>query len=374
MMDVDLLVVGGGISGLTHAYKYLKKHPGAKLLLIEKARVLGGRCRQLKFGGMLVPGGAGVGRLPKDKNLYNLVKELTGEDPFSFKPVIDYHKVKPVDILDIIEELKKVRHGAKKEETFEQFFIRVKGKKSWEEFCAAAGYTDFAGLNVKDALYNYGFDDVVTSEKKFFVPWNKMVDLLESKIIEMGGKVEKGIKTESVIGFGKVELSNGVQVSYKDYILCVPPKVIRESNLMLMLNSDMRNYLWHIRANPFCYVYAIVDMEKSKEFVEKIKTYTVVPAPIQKIIPMSAERGIYMMCYADNKSATYLKNYIKTPADLEKLVQDMLDLEVKIKSIKMCYWDVGTHYRDEHIAYKNYKHLKGEAFALNQGWTNGGLS
>ena len=371
-MEVDLLIVGGGISGLTQAYKHLKKQPGSSVLLLEKSRILGGRCRQIKFGGMLVPGGAGVGRLPKDRALYNLVHELTGEKPHVFETVVNYYKVKQVDIAAIVEDLKKKKQ-AKEDENFEAFFVRVNGQKAWDEFCAAAGYTDFAGLNVSDALYNYGFDDVVAGEKKFFVPWNMLVDILEKRISELGGKIMPGTKIQSMAGFGKVELSDGTQVTYKDYILCVPPKSIRESNLMGLLNSDMREYVTHVRGNPFCYVYAVLDTEKSGKFMQMFKTYTVVNPPMQKIIPMSPEHGVYMMCYADNQSADYLKKHIKTAADLEHLVKRVLDVDVKIKGIKISYWEAGTHYRDEHIGYKNYKHLKGEAFALNQGWTNGGL-
>lgn len=367
---MDLLIVGGGISGLTHAYKYLKKHAGARVLVVEKSRVLGGRCRQIKFGGIWVPGGAGVGRLPKDRALFNLVKELTGEAPYVFKTTVNYYKVQPIDLLGVVEELKSVAKGA--QESFEEFFVRMKGKKTWTDFCSTAGYTDFAGLNVRDALYNYGFDDVVSGEKKFYVPWNKVVDLLETKIQDMGGKIMTGTTINSIVKDGVVELTNGTHVAFKDYMLCVPPKAIRNSQLINLLTLEMRDYIRHVKGQPFCYVYAMLDVERSREFVERFKSYTVVPAPMQKIIPMSRE-GVYMICYSDNQSADYLKKHIKNPQDLEDLVKTKLGLEVKIKSMKVVYWDAGTHYRDEHVMYKNYKHLKGEAFALNQGWTNGGL-
>lgn len=366
-MEYDLLIVGGGISGLTHAYKYLKKNERSKVLLIEKLRILGGRCRQITFGGIWVPGGAGVGRLPKDRNLCNLVTELTGKKPFVFQTKLEYYKVAQVDILGVVGELKKEKAG--EGENFEEFFVRVRGRGAWNEFCAAAGYTDFAGLNVKDALYNYGFDDVVAGEKKFYVPWNMLVDLLEAKILEMGGQIKKGIVISKIEERGEVELSDGINVKYKDYILCVPPKAIRETNLMMLLNHEMQDYIWHVRGQAFCYVYAVVD---SREFAEKFKTYTIVPTPMQKIIPMGKE-GVYMICYSDNQSANYLKSHLKKEQDLEDLVKSKLGLEVKVKKMRVVYWDVGTHYRNEHVVFKNYKHLKGEAFALNQGWTNGGL-
>ena len=38
-----------------------------------------------------------------------------------------------------------------------------------------------------------------------------------------------------------------------------------------------------------------------------IKGYTIGPGPLQKIIPMDASKGVYMIAYSDNANATFLK-------------------------------------------------------------------
>lgn len=372
-MKVDLLIIGGGMSGLVHAYNNKNK----SILLIEKNKELGGRARQFLFGNTLLPGGAGIGRLSKDRALYNLIKELTGEEPYKFKSNIQYYGVEPIDMETILKDLENEFNKDNKstKETFKEFFIRIKGEKIWKAFCNTAGYTDFQYLNVKDAIYNYGFKDTYGNDTKFSVPWNKIIDILEEKIKSNGGNIMTETTVKKIINKNKVILSNETEVEFNNYLLCTPPSAIVKTSLKYLLNPEVLNYVSHIKGQHFCYLYAKIDIQKSQEFVNTFKTYTVVPQPLQTVIPMDPQNGIYMIGYADNENALYLKNIIKKKSKrlLQQLVEEVLGMKIIIKDYKLSYWNEGTHYRDKYIDYKNYSHLKGEAFALNQGWTNGGL-
>ena len=83
----DIIIIGGGISGLYSAYKILQMAPETKLLVLEryKKRWLGGRMGNEMFQGTMVVNGAGVGRKEKDYLLIDLLKKL--KIPYSEFPV-----------------------------------------------------------------------------------------------------------------------------------------------------------------------------------------------------------------------------------------------------------------------------------------------
>jgi hypothetical protein len=125
-----------------------------------------------------------------------------------------------------------------------------------------------------------------------------------------------------------------------------------------------------------------------------VTNYTIVPGPLQKIIPMDINKGIYMIAYSDNTNALLQKNYLKNTPDNRNLYCDLIEGslgipkgELKILSIKDYYWPIGTHYyeplkspfknRNEFI-YKaqhpeNGMIVVGEVVSKDQGWTEGAL-
>jgi hypothetical protein len=123
-----------------------------------------------------------------------------------------------------------------------------------------------------------------------------------------------------------------------------------------------------------------------------VPTYTVVMGPLQKIIPMSLEKGVYMIAYSDNKSAELLKDHLKNTATNRQFFCDLLEhtLNIPNKTLKITalldfYWPVGTHYytpmepsrRTEFIHAIQHPQpnmlVVGEVVAANQGWTEGAL-
>lgn len=336
-----LLVIGGGITGLSYAYD----HPDS--IIIENKK-LGGRVNQIYFDNKLVPSGAGIGRWPKDKKLWNLMKKLNIKTYF-FDTKIDYYKVDTnIDILKTIEFLKtkKIKH-----DNFKDFFVAHLGHETFEKFVNKVGYSDYLKLNPYDALYNYGFEDTCTDYKKFYVAWNEIISKLSHQNIIYGDI--KYIDKHKVI-------VNDQEIYYDTLKICIPPADILKSPIYDILSPKLKDYVSHIHGQSFCYVYA-----KIKNF--PFKTYTVVPPPFQKIIPFGDD--IYMLAYCDNDNAEVMKN--KTRKQLEKLCEHTLNIKIKIEKFKIIYWKNGTHYRT--TKYMKTRLLKGEAYALNQGWTNGGL-
>ena len=138
-------------------------------------------------------------------------------------------------------------------------------------------------------------------------------------------------------------------------------------------------------------MYAKFNKESAELLKGLISNYTILKTPLQKIIPINAEKGIYMIAYSDNKSALYLKKYIvNTHLNREmfcRLLDDALGVKLKITAIRSYYWAEGTHYydplpdnfknREEFL--RSVQHpqenlaVVGEAVSIHQGWVEGAL-
>jgi spermidine dehydrogenase len=105
----DLIVVGGGISGLAAAHFFLKRHPSARVLILDNHDDFGGHAKRNEFrpGGRLLLANGGTWSIespfPYSAEAHGLLSEL-GVDP----PALDkayahpelYHGLKPAVFFD----------------------------------------------------------------------------------------------------------------------------------------------------------------------------------------------------------------------------------------------------------------------------------
>ena len=139
-----------------------------------------------------------------------------------------------------------------------------------------------------------------------------------------------------------------------------------------------------IQGQPFLLLYAKFSKPSIPIIANYIKGFTICMPPINKVIPINPDDGIYIISYCDNTNAMKLKPYIKNKKYMCKLFKDTINIkeDIKILALHHYYWENGTHYYKPHnitdFRNKILNPMKnmlvvGEMVAEKQGWINGTL-
>lgn len=405
----DVVIVGAGVAGLYAAYTLRKRHPTIKFIVLEKSPrgEIGGRVATEMFYDVRIALGAGVGREDTNPLLLQLCRELGIHLDPSHKAVVDYssgiiaklsHKNPRVWYLNAIKELRRAYRADKpraSRETFRQFATRVLGSESYKTFVLVSGYSDYEQADVFETLYNYGLDDNTGGWPQIRIPW---AELLQALIAAVG---PTNIRTSTeVLGISESESesessSNVFSVSTKSGVLAARHVIVAttiDGIRRLVPNHPKHKDVYdNIHGQPFLRVYAKFDKASAALLSSGgyIQHYTVVEGPLQKIIPISPEKGVYMIAYCDNANALELRDTSKTV--FAALVEKALGIapgSLKILGLREVFWRTGTHFfgplpprfktrrefLDEarHPGAPNLA-VVGEAVSTYQGWVEGAL-
>lgn len=377
----DVIIVGAGMAGLYMAYNLRKRCPHMKLLVLEANRHLGGRAGNAKFFSSKVVTGAGIGRKSKDKLLHNLIHELgLTSNEFPFQP--DNKLENKLDIMKVFRYLKRnYRSSGDSGKTFRQFATDVLGSSLYRRFIQSSGYSDYENEDAFQTLHHYGMDDNACCWTGFTVPWSELIDKMADVIGHRSIKTSAPVKSISCDEEG-------------NFIVKTPRRKYRSSRLVLATTiSQIRRLLPsfpiydHIKSQSFLRLYGKFSRDSAQILKDHIEKYTIVNGPLQKIIPIDREKGIYMMAYNDNRHAETVYRHIDDLEWLAKQMQKALHIPTKLSlvRVKPFYWREGTHYYAPGVGRESRKFLRnaqfpypglyvvGEAVSLNQGWVEGAL-
>jgi len=393
-MIYDIIIIGSGMGGLYTAYNIKKMSPTTTFLILEKYKKqwVGGRASNDMFYGTEIVTGAGIGRVKKDKLLRSLLDELNLETP-EFTNNNQYSKL--VTQLDIKNIMNYLRDEYKKYKgppvTFKTFAKNVLGYKTYTKFLIAVGYTDYEKEDAYETLNSYGMEDNVCCLKAFHVPWQKMVMKLASNIGETHFKFSNNVSNITKIQEEPchflVETEKGIKYMCNKVIVATTITSIRK-----LLPKPIYN---DIEGQPFLRLYGKFTKSSISIMNEYVKGYTCLPGPLQKIIPINPDTGVYMIAYNDNNNAIALKDNLENTKENRYMYCELLEKSLGIPNnslhliaIKDFYWHVGTHYykplnqklykdRDEFIDIAQHPEkgilVVGEVVSKNQGWTEGAL-
>ena len=391
----DIIIIGSGMSGLYSAYNIKKYSSETSFLILEKYKKnwIGGRTSNEMFYGTEIVTGAGIGRKKKDKLLYKLLHHFNLSTPeYTVNPQKS-DLIDGVNINEIVKHLKKEYHNYKnKQLTFKEFGIDVLGEEEYKKFIISAGYTDYENEDVFETLYYYGIEDNACCWKAFHVPWRKLVLKLYNHIganhFRFSNDVIKITKTQEHPCRFSINTEAGIQYLCNKVIIGTTIDTVRKLFPKYPIYDD-------IQGQPFLRLYAKLSKKSIPIMKEYVKGFIFVPGPLQKIISMDEENGVYMIAYNDNNNTNILKKHLKNTKENRELYEILLEKSlgipkdsIHIIAIKDFYWPIGTHYykplnkelyssREEFIEKAQHPEkgilVVGEAVSRNQGWTEGAL-
>jgi hypothetical protein len=393
----DIIIVGAGLSGLYSAYNIKKMDPSKKFLILEsnKKQYIGGRVGNEDFYGVPIVVGAGVGRKNTDKLLIKLLNELE----IDFKPyklLMNYSSLikEPLNVKNCLNKLRESykKLPNKTSLTFKQFAKPILGNENYNKFLVSSGYTDYEQEDIYEVL-NYGeMEDNSPGWTALDIHWSTLINSLCNQIgyknIKTSNKVEKITKLNLNPCLFEIITDKGIKYHSNKVIVATRISTVQK----LLPSFPIYN---KIHGQPFLYVYAKFTKKSSEIMKQYVPYYTIVPGPLQKMIPFDYSKGIYMIAYSDNKNATFLNNHVENievnRQFFERSVEKSLAIQpnsLKIISIKHFYWPIGTHYyepldknqfksREEFIYEAQHPEkcmlVVGEAVSRKQGWTEGAL-
>jgi hypothetical protein len=391
----DVIIIGSGIAGLYAAYNIKKKSPTTTFLVLEKHKKewIGGRTSNETFYDTEIVTGAGVGRKAKDKLLLKLVREI-GLDVCEYDIKPNYsHTIHTININEAFNTLKSALQKYKGPPiTFKNFAINILGKDKYKQFLVTNGYTDYENEDVYETIYNYGMEDNNFTWTAFQIHWKTLVNKLEKFIgvnnFKFSNNVNKVTKIQDVPCVFLVQTDKG------NTYLCNKIIVAGTINTIKQLFPKKSIYN-EIDAQPFLRLYAKFSKSSISIMDNYVKGLTITNFPLQKIVPVNKEKGVYMIAYCDNKSATTLSKHLENNEDNRelycRLVEKSLGIPndtLNIIAIKDFYWKTGTHYfkpLDKKIYPNREKFIEkaqnpekgilivGEVVSKNHGWTEGAL-
>lgn len=397
----DIIIVGAGIAGLYSAYQILKQSPDTSILILESGsrQEIGGRMGNDLFYGASVVKGAGVGRKKTDVLLASLLKEL-GIKTFEFTV---NHQFSPliqdqvVDVNQTVAFLRKIYKSKSLNQTqnpiqkFKEFATEHLGERLYHQFVLSTGYTDYEDADVYSVLYLYQMDNNASGWTAFHLNWSDLIDQLKTRVGPHRIKTGQHVASIHYHDCKFDVLTTNKQTVFQAKKVIVATRI----DTVKRLFPGMPVYK-QIQGQPFLYVYAKFNKESAALLKQRVPTYTVVEPPLQKIIPMNADKGVYMIAYADNQNATRLKPYLDETREsnkryFERQMERALGLNTNtlhIIAFTSYYWKIGTHYC-EPLDPTNYRNLQqmlnraqhpvpgilvvGEAVSAHQGWTEGAL-
>lgn len=394
----DIIIIGSGLAGLYSAYN-LTKLSTKSFLILEKnpKKWIGGRANNDEYYGTNIVTGAGIGRTHKDKILYDLANELeVPTSTFTVNP--NYSRlIKKVDVKKIIEILQNVYKKYKpdnpnKHLIFSKFAKSILGEELYKQFIITLGYTDYENADIYETLYHYGIDDDICCYEGFSLSWKNLVEKLFQAIgpehFKFNSMVVKITNIKENPCMYSIETDKGVKYYSNKIIIAGTINTIKS----LLPNYQIYN---QIESQPFLRLYGKFSNNSIGIMKKYVPGYTVLPGPLQKIIPMDADKGVYMIGYNDNKNTLVLKNHLANNEKNRELYCRFLEASLGIEkntlqliSIKDYWWTVGTHYykpldtkkystREEFIKQAQHPQpnilVVGEVVSRDQGWVKGAL-
>jgi len=424
--NYDLVIIGGGISGIYTLYKLSKTFSQLKILLLESGERYGGRIYSYKetIDGEEYIMDLGAGRLGHHHKLINnLINEL------SLKPkIIDIPNTKTY--IEVTEN-NKVHDKTQFKDTIMtklyKFFlsplVSKLGKSILQKFYLSElikKYVSLSFFQKLEPLFEYSSDlnefnayDAIeyfkhdyNNESKFFTLLGGLEQIIENMLVLI--KKTKSYKSKNITLLNLSNVENITKINnnlfkivinnyskskvynvYSNYVICAIPKQSLEK---LELFKPFLRDLNSINSINLLRIYEIYNKTNGETWFKNIEK-TITNSEVQFVIPINPNNGLIMSSYSDSANARFWNllrakkgvAYVKNKLNI-KLNQLFSIYNIKVppsKYIKMYFWDAGVacwkkNVDSDYLTSKLLNPLPnvfivGENYSKYQAWCEGAL-
>jgi len=424
--NYDLVIIGGGISGIYTLYKLSKMFPQLKILLLEFGERYGGRIYSYKetIDGEEYIMDLGAGRIGHHHKLINnLINELdlklkiidipntktyievsennSAHDKTHFKDSI-MTKLTKFFLSPLISKLGK--------SIVKKFYLSelIKKYMSVSFFHKVASVFEYSSdlneFNAYDAIEYFKYD--YNNESKFFTLLGGLEQIIENMLVVI--KQTKSYKSKNIklLNLSSVEniikkntnlfkiVVNNYNKSkvynvYSKYVICALPKQSLEKfDLFKPFLRDLNS----INSINLLRIFEIYNKTNGEVWFKNIKK-TITNSEVQFVIPINPNNGLIMSSYSDCANARFWNllrakkgiAYVKSKLNI-KLNQLFSIYNIKVppsKYIKMYFWDAGVacwkkNVDSDYLSSKLLNplpnvYIVGENYSKYQAWCEGAL-
>jgi protoporphyrinogen oxidase len=402
-MLYDIIIIGGGVSGLYTAYNLLTKNPLLKIMILEKNNYLGGRIKTFnkKINNHNYIWEEGAGRLNDNHHLLiKLINDLNLKDnlskissEISFYPSHGYNtknNIKYINKSPYIYINKIIKHSKKNKKeylqqfTFKEYALQILNKNEVKFILDSFGYyAQLIKMNAYNAikLFNMGMNPSL----QFYhlnPGFNILIQKLEEQLQNCTILLNKNVLNIEYDIFFRVILDD---ICYKSKIciLAIPKPDLLNFSILNSIKKELNS----INYKSLCRIYSIF---KKEDIWFKNIGKTTTNNNSRYIIPIDKENGLIMISYSDSKFANYWnKLYMNNEKIFIKKLKNNIykTFHKKIENpifTRISYWPCAIGFwkknRDSSILSKKIIEptkiplfICGENYSETQGWIEGAL-
>jgi hypothetical protein len=426
--NYDLVIIGGGISGIYTLYKLSKTFSHLKILLLESGERYGGRIYSYKetIDGEEYIMDLGAGRLGHNHKLINnLINDL------GLKPkIIDIPNTKTyIEVTENNSVYDKTHFKDTIMTKLYKFFlsplVSKLGKSVLQKFYLSElikKYVSLSFFQKLEPLFEYSSDlnefnayDAIeyfkhdyNNESKFFTLVGGLEQIIENMLVLI--KKTKSYKAKNITLLNLSSVENITKINnnnlfkivvnnyskskvynvYSKHVICAIPKQSLEK---LDLFKPFLRDLNSINSINLLRIYEIYNKEENGETWFKNIEKTITNSGVQFVIPINPNNGLIMSSYSDSANARFWNllrakkgiTYVKNKLNI-KLNQLFSIYNIKVppsKYVKMYFWDAGVacwkkNVDSDYLSSKLLNPLPnvyiiGENYSKYQAWCEGAL-
>jgi hypothetical protein len=391
--DYDIIIVGGGISGLFTAYKLSKTN--LKILLIESQEELGGRVHTIYKTDYYYECGAArfhkkhskLLALINELGLKEKIEPLPNKVNYYLRNNGNYNSDENLDLKELLKEAIEQKKEIKKSDliniTFFQYLMTIYDSETVQYIKDTFGYdSEIMNLNAHAAIKMYQ-DDLLSDDDYYHLSGglSQIIQTLEGELkIKDNVFIKRKTKIKDIVD-GGILTEKGDKFKYDKLILTIPSEKLKELDYFkgkVLFDS--------VKPMKLLRIYA----QYSTTWFKGIKR-TITDNYIRHIIPIDEEAGLIMISYCDDIYAEMWNRYSQISEHflitmLHKEIEKIYGIDPpKPEFVSPHYWENGIHLWDtgydmDEEYDKMLKPLKdqeiyicGESFSKKQGWIEGSL-